>query len=86
MKSFTWHKPTKGGACIVLEGGDPEEVKDRIAFIEKTPRVRIREWDFTGYHDWLNWAEGKKGTGPDDEQAREWCEKMLRLLGYGDWR
>ena len=28
-------------AMRIYKGGDPEKVADRVAFIEKTPRVRV---------------------------------------------
>ena len=48
--------------------------------IQKTPRVRIRE-DYMGrethgerntrlWGEYLDWCEGSKGYGPDDERAR----------------
>lgn len=79
------------GACRVIEGTDPNNIANRVAFIEKTPRIRIREAKV--YHidgnsvmapdDWMNWASGPmKGDGPEDEEARKWCDDALRLFGY----
>lgn len=60
---------------------DPEVVANRVAFIEKTPRVRIRRhWNDNQYPDWLNWCEGPGGEGPKDEESRAWCDKMLAAL------
>ncbi len=89
----------EGCAFRAIKGTDPEVIANRVAFIEKTPRVRIRdynsgvqfEWDEEGKHivgerrqweDFLNWASGDKGSGPNDKESREWCDKMLVLLGY----
>lgn len=76
-------------------GTDGSSISDRVAFIEKTPRVRIRQETSTNriHPDWLNWAEGPKGDGgsgdPEAEQlygfyppSRQWCDAMLPLLGY----
>ena len=71
--------------------------ENRVAFIEKTPRVRIRaaylgtrrgtfedggEYVERQWEDFLNWCEGYKGDGPDDKESRAWCDGMLRALGY----
>lgn len=75
-------------------GTDPNDVANRVAFIEKTPRVRIG----SGLKpDHLNWEEGPKGRGGSSvfdetlEQAevygyyppsRQWCDARLKELGY----
>lgn len=70
-------------ACRVLEGTDPGVIANRVAFIEKTPRIRINEARTTPDDDWMNWAYGPmKGDGPEDEEARKWCDDALRSLGY----
>ena len=89
-----------GGAMRVLLGKDPEVIANRVAFVEKTPRVRIRpeclgvyrEHDDAGnvvyetrqWPEFLNWCEGHghKGDGPEDEESRAWCDRMLVALGY----
>ena len=94
MKLSPWLPIPSAPYCCarIVEGGDINDVSDRIAFIEKTPRIRIRD-EVTGYPDWLNWAEGSKGAGgsgdPETEQlygfyppSRQWCDDMLKLLGY----
>ena len=89
-----WHR-VGHCECLVVVGGDPWKLEDRIAFIEKTPRVRIRHMErrdgitYGGMDphtppelsDWLNWASGAKGRGPDDT-SRKWCVDMLKLLGW----
>lgn len=55
-----------GGAMRIIEGSDPEVITNRLAFIEKTPRVRIRPSYLSNgkYPDFLNWAERPwKGMG-----------------------
>jgi hypothetical protein len=73
---------------------DPRVISNRIAFIEKTPRVRIRGYR---YSPEINnfcthvqsqpdiWISGQKGSGElcgKDERSRQWCDSMLILLGY----
>lgn len=83
MKISEW---IRGENCSfrIRSEGDPEKITDRVAFIEKTPRVRIRP-DFGPYDrhpDWPNWAEGYKGNGPDDEISKAWCDAVLPFFGY----
>lgn len=83
-----------------LLGADPQRIESRVALVEKTPRVRIRDAHFredVGYYEdggryveyrWdehLDWAtRGWKGEGPDDEEAKQWCDNMLAALGHWD--
>lgn len=74
-----------GGAMRVLVGGDPDNINHRVAFIEKTPRVRIRDGSRynQNWEDFLNWAARSfSGDGPQDPESRQWCDDMLKLLGY----
>lgn len=96
MKAGPWQVTDSGcGSMRVRVGGNPEHVADRVAFIEKTPRVRIRGMHFVKYltpnsndenwnqYDYLNWMEGSsKGDGPLDQDSKDWCDKVLVLLGY----
>jgi hypothetical protein len=57
-------------ATRVLVGSDPDKIENRYAFIEKTPRVRIRHHRFGTdnygkriWYDGLDWVEGPKGSG-----------------------
>ncbi len=76
------------GAMRTYVGADPGRVCNRVAFIEKTPRIRIRSGDMhpaTKYdpEDHRNWAEGPfKGDGPQDPESRKWCDKALVLFGH----
>lgn len=78
-------------------GTDPDKMCNRVAFIEKTPRVRIRPWnEYDGdRQDHLNWESGPKGSGcsceesPEEKEAygfdlssRNWCDRKLTVLGY----
>lgn len=80
-------------AVRTLLGADPGELGTRVAFIEKTPRVRFQALlpgeNLT--HDAPNWRSGPKGTGshdPEGDQAygfdpesRAWCDEQLRAMG-----
>lgn len=72
-------------ATKVLEGTDPNNVENRVAFIEKTPRIKIGE----------EWVQGDKGSGGAytdnheelgqygfDSESRKWCDEELLKLGY----
>lgn len=62
-------------ATRVLVGTDPDKIENRYAFIEKTPRVRIRDYRIGTNHygdpcvesrrwsEGLDWVEGPKGSG-----------------------
>lgn len=78
-------------------GTDGNHAGNRVAMIEKTPRVRIREYhlgtevvsydsgDQESIRRWpehLDWCSGVKGDGPDDAESRAWCDGMLKALGY----
>lgn len=57
----------------------------RVAFIEKTPRVRHPE---TG--EWIQGPKGSGGSGDPEENklygydpnSRKWCDDKLKELGY----
>lgn len=76
-------------ATRVVLGTDPNEVSNRRAFIEKSPRVLISEDAL----DSSNWEYGPKGSGgsdghiPENEHygfypnSRKWCDEALVLMG-----
>lgn len=77
----------------IVRGGDIENVADRVAFIEKTPRVRLSKNKFGlelegGYGCSMSkadaWVSGPKGSSEygEDEDSRKWCDEMLVLLGW----
>lgn len=86
------------GAYRAIEGTDGNHVGNRVAFIEKTPRVRIRSyylgtntrWNDAGdkvseerqWPEHLDWCCGPKGSHHDDAESREWCDRMLVAMGY----
>lgn len=64
-----------------LEGTDLNVVDNRVAFIEKTPRVRFLPASLLS-EDWLNWHQGWKGDDGWDEVAQGWCDTHLLAMGY----
>lgn len=81
MKASNWLR-FNDCSMRIIEGTDSRIIDNRVAFIEKTPRVRVRSANF-GDQDLWNWAEGPfKGHGPTDPESMEWCDAMLKLLGY----
>lgn len=78
---LTWHVVDEFCACLVFKYGDPLNINDRAAFIEKTPRVLIEG----------KWVQGPKGSGGDFETegetiygfyqpSREWCEEKVKEI------
>lgn len=73
---------------IAIEGADLSSPANRVAFIEKTPRIRIAECD-TPDTPWRessqNWHYGPKGCGDECgryQPSRDWCAQELRKIGY----
>lgn len=83
-------------ATRVYLGTDPSNPINRVAFIEKTPRVRMTEFidDNKERHNWFSGPKGSGGSGgseghiPENElygfypKSREWCDETLKNLGY----
>lgn len=82
-------------AMRFVEGTNPNEIKNRFAMIEKTPRVRIAPFEHNPNADHWNWKQGPKGSGCScdedasvvmaygfDPESREWCDRELAALGY----
>ena len=93
MKLSPWITVEGHCATRVIEGSDPNDIKNRIAFIEKTPRIRIPircpvtingNQPETPPQDLFEWIQGPKGSDPYGkyEPSRQWCDQMLQLLGY----
>lgn len=64
-----------------IEGSDPLNTANRVAFIEKSPRVRFKPFD-NNIGDGGNWHYGWKGDEGWDEVAQGWCDTHLQTLGY----
>ena len=85
-------------AMRIFKDGDPEKVADRVAFIEKTPRVRVSSASGSDAYVQVNgdsvhgsrktvevWIYGGNYGSSDyghDEESRQWCDEMLKTLGY----
>jgi hypothetical protein len=77
-------------AMRIVAGQDPAQLGARVAFIEKTPRVRVVPYtDLVSDHH--NWRSGPRGSseaadgGPGYGQlpaSRAWCDAELARLGY----
>lgn len=93
MKKLTPWISGDGCAYRLLSGAE-DKPYNRIAFIERTPRVKlvagsysvsIDETDMAARSANVNgWICGPSGNGPDDLESRDWCDSMLNLLGYED--
>lgn len=63
---------------------DPQDIANRVAFIEKTPRVRVLPCNHYAV-DHKNWKEGPRGDGQECgryQPSRDWCDERLKELGY----
>lgn len=76
-----WYIVDGCGACLVRTGGTPENIADRVALIEKTPRVRTGAFQ-DHKQDYRNWTPGPKGEDAMDEESRAWCLEKLKSLGW----
>ena len=84
MKLSVWVMEGHCSMRYVL-GTDREEIENRVAFIEKTPRVRVATYDGDWFKDYKNWREGPKGCAPEYGQyqpSRDWCDARLIEMGY----
>jgi hypothetical protein len=71
-------------ATRIILDTDVKEVKNRIAFIEKTPRIRVLPYN-SEYTDWTNWYYNSGLGSCDrglDQDARDWCDQELIKRGY----
>lgn len=76
-------------------GTDNNDPNNRMAFIEKTPKIQIVERFFTvmkGFeYGVVNrdihsvWIEGYKGNGHKDVDSRKWCDQMLEAMYGFNW-
>ena len=76
-------------AIRIVKGGKVDNVSDRVAFIEKSPRVRVNKNKLcmenshtcTTSDAWLYGGRGSNEYGRDVD-SRKWCDDMLKLLGW----
>jgi len=83
---------TYQGYCAmrIVAGQDPAQLGARVAFVEKTPRVRVAPYtDLAGDHG--NWRSGPRGSSEEADggpgygrlqASRAWCDAELARLGY----
>jgi len=71
------------GYCAVriIDGGSQDVLADRIAFIEKTPRVRVSP--FTAEEDCKNWECGPKGDGGSGDHETLGQMDSIQIHGSG---
>lgn len=84
MKISAWVMQDHCSLRYVL-GTDKEAIGNRVAFIEKTPRVRVAEFNGNWAEDQNNWLQGPKGCAPEYGQyqpSRDWCDAQLIEMGY----
>ncbi len=78
-----WIQDPEAEYCAMRCLGESTDLPNRVAYIEISPRVRVRP--FTNItDDWMNWEYGPKGDGGecgDYEPSREWCDQRLSELG-----
>lgn len=78
-------------ATRVIKGTDENQVKNRVAFIEKSGRVRVSTFtdDDTDNKNWKSVCRGSGGSNPKengyygyDEETRNEVDVELVKLGY----
>jgi hypothetical protein len=95
MKTSDWIAVDGYCAMKIIHGGDPENIADRVAFIEKTPRVRVAPFDgkpgscLETPDNWKQGPKGDSGGDPEKDQtygydpdSRKWCDAELSAMGY----
>lgn len=80
----SWLKADGGCAMRVQRGSVSKQIGDRVAVIEKTPRVRIAPFTIDD-EEFYKWEYGPKGDSDllgSDQTSHQWCDNRLRELGY----
>lgn len=88
-----WTRDAVGNHCLIVQGGNPNRMKDLVAYIDTVPRVRVRMFNtwLPGMNpeadpesvDQLNWvARGFPVLNEQDAHAKHWCDLMLIMLGF----
>lgn len=60
---------------------DPNDIRNRVAFIEKTPRIRVGAYRDSPFIDSINWMYGDKSYY-GDPASQVWCDDQLFILGW----
>jgi len=70
-------------ATRVILGSDPDKVENRVAFIEKTPRVRVSPYRVCteDFRNWVLVGSSSSECGKDAD-SRALCDKVLVAMGY----
>lgn len=90
LKNIQNIKGTKVGPWVEVEnaayravkGFDANRVENRVAFIEKWPRVRILPAFGDLFYDRLNWYSNGSRGGYKSQSGRDWCDQQLLRMGY----
>lgn len=82
-----WQKDPDASHCWLrtIKNGDPNNIKDRRVFVEKTPRVfdPSLNLDIKNCQSWIQGYKGSYCENEDfDEYARYWANHMTKALGY----
>lgn len=82
IKVSDWIEQDECFAFRIVQCGETENVADRVAAIEKTPRVRIAAFTTDG-NDFMNWLSADfKGSDHQSLESRKWCDEQLVKMGY----
>lgn len=82
-----WQKDPDSDHCWlrIVKNGDPNNIKDRRVFVEKTPRVFDPSLNIP-IDNSRSWIQGLKGDYDEgeglDEYSRYWSNVMAKTLGY----
>lgn len=75
-----WLPLPSDNTCFVrcFAGTDINYLANRVALIEKTPRIRVAP--YTAENDWVNWCYGdarESDLRGSDPESRKWCDDGL---------
>jgi len=84
-KSFVlsdWTPVEDGCWMRYLRHTDPNDIRNRVAFIEKTPRIRVAAYsEDRKIMDSINWMGGFRSF-KGDPSSRVWCDDQLFIHGW----
>jgi hypothetical protein len=87
IKLSPWTMVNEYCAMRYIEGTDSNDIANRVAFIEKSARVRVNPYDYNQdlIYDCYNWYSGFRGHSPEYgeyQPSRDWCDSELIKMGY----